>query len=109
MLLAFTEAAWDDYLHWQANDAAVLSRVNELIRDARRSPFKGIGKPEPLKGALSGWWSRRITGEHRLVYRLRGSDDAQTLVIAACRYHIPSRLTRHAAPALAIMRRRSFG
>ncbi len=87
MILAFTDAGWDDYLHWQTNDETILKRVNELIRDARRSPFKGLGKPEPLKGALAGWWSRRITGEHRMVHRLRGTGESQTLEIAACRYH----------------------
>jgi toxin YoeB len=87
MRLVWTEAAWEDYLHWQQADRAVLQRINELIRDARRSPFSGLGKPEPLKGRLSGWWSRRITGEHRLVYRVSGSGEARQLEIAACRYH----------------------
>ena len=82
----FARSAWDDYLFWQANDPAILARVNELIRDASRSPFAGIGKPEPLVGDLKGWWSRRITREHRLVYRVGGTGDAQALEIAACRF-----------------------
>lgn len=87
MKIAFTADAWDDYRYWQESDRSVLRRVNELIRDAMRTPFTGIGKPEALKGNLSGWWSRRITGEHRLVYRVTGVADAQTLEIVACRYH----------------------
>jgi toxin YoeB len=85
--LLFTPGAWEDYQHWVATDAAVLRRLNELIRDTLRSPFKGIGKPEPLKGDLAGWWSRRITGDHRLVYRLTGKGEDQRMEIAACRYH----------------------
>ncbi len=87
MKLLFTPGAWEDYQHWVATDAAVLRRLNELIRDTLRSPFKGIGKPEPLKGDLAGWWSRRITGDHRLVYRLTGKGEDQRMEIAACRYH----------------------
>jgi toxin YoeB len=85
--LVFSEAGWADYLFWQANDTAILSRINELIRDTSRSPFVGIGKPEPLVGSLKGWWSRRITSEHRLVYRVSGAGPAQSLEIAACRFH----------------------
>lgn len=87
MKLVFAQIAWADYLFWQQNDPAVLERVNELIQDASRSPFCGIGKPEPLAGNLKGWWSRRITREHRLVYRVSGTGDAQALEIAACRFH----------------------
>lgn len=87
MKLLWTDAAWEDYVHWQETDGDVLRRINELLKDARRSPFKGIGKPEPLKGDLAGWWSRRITGDHRLVYRVSGKGEAQQLEIAACRYH----------------------
>lgn len=87
MKLLFTPGAWEDYQHWLATNAAVLRRLNELIRDTLRSPFKGIGKPEPLKGDLAGWWSRRITGDHRLVYRVTGKDADQRIEIAACRYH----------------------
>jgi toxin YoeB len=85
--LLFTPGAWEDYRHWIAADPATLRRLNELIRDVQRSPFKGIGKPEPLKGDLAGWWSRRISGEHRLVYRVIGRDADQRVEIAACRYH----------------------
>jgi toxin YoeB len=83
MKLLFTERAWDEYLHWQAQDEKILERLNILIREASRTPFKGIGKPEPLRGDLSGWWSRRITQEHRLVYRAQDG----VLQIAQCRYH----------------------
>jgi toxin YoeB len=69
--LLWTEEAWEDYLHWQKNDPKVVQRINDLIKDITRDPFKGLGKPEPLKHALSGWWSRRITGEHRITV-LRG-------------------------------------
>lgn len=86
MRIAFTPDAWDDYLFWQSADRDMLGRANELIRGAACDPFKGIGKPEPLRGQLSGWWSKRISGEHRLVYRVRGSDDDRILEIAACRY-----------------------
>jgi toxin YoeB len=85
--VAFTPQGWADYLHWQEQDRAILARVNELIRDASRTPFTGIGKPEPLVGSLKGWWSRRITREHRLVYRVVGIGDGQSLEIVACRFH----------------------
>ena len=87
MLIVWTELAWQDYLRWQQEDQKILAVVNDLIKDIKRDPFRGIGKPEPLKHDLRGWWSRRITGEHRLVYRLQGKDDGQQLVIAQCRYH----------------------
>jgi toxin YoeB len=87
MKLVFSDAAWSDYLYWQQTDPDMLQRVNELIRDCLRSPFKGIGKPEPLRGDLKGWWSRRITLEHRLIYRVNGIGEAQSLEIAACRFH----------------------
>ena len=87
MLIAWTEIAWQDYLHWQQEDEKILAAINDLIQDIKRDPFKGLGKPEPLKHDLRGWWSRRITGEHRLVYRLQGKDDGQQLVIVQCRYH----------------------
>lgn len=87
MLISWTEIAWQDYLRWQQEDEKILTVINDLIKDIKRDPFRGIGKPEPLKHDLHGWWSRRITGEHRLVYRLQGKDDAQQLVIAQCRYH----------------------
>jgi toxin YoeB len=81
--LVFSEHAWDDYLFWQKTDKKNLRRVNSLIKEAMRHPFEGVGKPEPLKHGLSGYWSRRITDEHRFVYKV--SDDA--LEIAQLRYH----------------------
>lgn len=83
MKLIFYDDAWEDYLYWQANDPKILARINLLIKEVRRTPFKGIGKPEPLRGRLAGWWSRRIDQEHRLVYRLA----EEGLLIAQCRYH----------------------
>jgi toxin YoeB len=83
MKLAFTDLGWQDYLWFQGNDPKLLKRLNELIKDAKREPFKGLGKPEPLKGELAGHWSRRINDEHRLVY----SVSATELVIISCRYH----------------------
>jgi toxin YoeB len=87
MRIVWTGEAWNDYLHWQANDANVLARVNELIRDTWRNPFRGLGKPEPLKGDLAVWWSRRITGDHRVVYRVSGKGGLRQIEIVACRYH----------------------
>lgn len=87
MKFLFDPDAWDEYLGWQAEDAKVLARINVLVRECQRQPFKGIGKPEPLKRNLAGWWSRRITGEHRLVYRVNGSSDMQVIEILSCRYH----------------------
>ena len=83
MKLLFSENAWDDYLYWQKTEKKTLKRINQLISDIQRSPFEGIGKPEPLKHALSGYWSRRIDGEHRLVYRT----DNDSVFIAQLRYH----------------------
>jgi toxin YoeB len=85
--LVCSEDAWEDYLHWQESDPAILERLNSLIRECRRTPFKGIGKPEPLKGDFAGWWSRRITLEDRLIYRVSGSGEAQALEIVQCRFH----------------------
>ncbi len=87
MDLRFSNEAWEDYQHWLATDRAILRRLNAIIKDTRRSPFEGIGKPEPLKGDVSGWWARRITGEHRFIYRVVGAAAAQVLEIAACRFH----------------------
>ncbi|UWQ21246.1 Txe/YoeB family addiction module toxin [Jannaschia sp. W003] len=87
MKLLFADGAWEDYLHWHRTDPKLLRRINDLIREARRTPFDGIGKPEPLRGDLSGWWSRRITREHRMVYRVAGEGDARALEIAQLRYH----------------------
>lgn len=82
-LLCWTNEAWSDYLYWQGQDKKTLKRINKLISDTQRSPFEGIGKPEPLRENLSGFWSRRIDDTHRLVYAV----DASTLTIIACRYH----------------------
>lgn len=83
MKLIFSENAWDDYLYWHRTDKKTVKRINQLISEIQRSPFEGIGKPEPLKHALSGYWSRRIDGEHRIVYRT-GND---AVFIAQLRYH----------------------
>jgi toxin YoeB len=80
--LIFSEQAREDYLYWQAHDRKLLERINGLIKECVRTPFAGTGKPEPLRGSLSGWWSRRITQEHRLVYR----PSENGLLIAQCRY-----------------------
>ena len=87
MKLVFAARAWEDYLHWQAADPNTLERLNGLIKECMRSPFKGTGKPEPLRGDLQGWWSRRITLEDRLVYRIAGRGEVQQLEIAQCRFH----------------------
>jgi len=81
--LIFSEHAWDDYLFWQKTDKKILKRINLLIKDVQRSSFEGIGKPEPLRHALSGYWSRRINDEHRFVYKI--SNDS--MFIAQLRYH----------------------
>ena len=83
MKLVFSEQAWDDYLYWQKTDKKLSERTNTIIKDISRSPFAGIGKPEPLKNALSGYWSRRINDEHRIVYKI--SDDS--MLIAQLRFH----------------------
>jgi toxin YoeB len=83
MKLIFSEQAWEDYLYWQRTDKKLLERINTLIKEIVRSPFSGIGKPEPLKNALSGYWSRRINDEHRLVYKVGDS----ALLIAQLRYY----------------------
>ena len=87
MIILFSTRAWDDYLYYQAGEPKLLQRLNGLIAECTRHPFKGTGKPEPLKESLRGWWSRRIDREHRLVYRVIGSGDSQALEIAQCRYH----------------------
>jgi len=81
--LRFDPNAWADYLYWQANDKVVLKRINALLQDIMRSPYEGIGKPEPLKHQYSGCWSRRITGEHRLVYIV----DQTNITLLQCRFH----------------------
>ena len=83
MKLVFADEAWDDYLHWQEHDRRIVERVNKLILETQSEPFAGIGKPEPLKHALSGYWSRRITDEHRMVYKLEGG----ALLLAQLRFH----------------------
>jgi toxin YoeB len=83
MELVWQTNAWEDYLYWQEADKKLVVRINDLIKDALRSPFKGIGKPEPLKGNFAGCWSRRITDEHRLVYRVKDN----RLHILQCRFH----------------------
>ena len=83
MEVVFLDQGWEDYLYWQQHDKKVLKKINNLLKDIHRNPFSGIGSPEPLKYDLSGYWSRRITLEHRLVYRMK---DGQIRVIQ-CRYH----------------------
>ncbi|MGB8405903.1 MAG: Txe/YoeB family addiction module toxin [Mycobacterium sp.] len=83
MNVVFAPQAWDDYQHWQTADRTILKRINRLINEIRRSPYEGIGKPEPLKYGLTGAWSRRITDEHRLVYRIANNN----LEIFQARYH----------------------
>ena len=83
MKLIFAELAWQDYVHWQQQDKQMLKRINQLIQEIQREPFAGIGKPEPLKHALSGYWSRRINDEHRIVYKI----EADNLFIAQLRHH----------------------
>ncbi|MBC8953979.1 Txe/YoeB family addiction module toxin [Xenorhabdus sp. PB62.4] len=83
MKITFSGSSWEDYLYWQQTDKVILKRINQLIKDIHRHPFEGIGKPEPLKYNLAGFWSRRITEEHRLVY----SVEEDQIMIAACRYH----------------------
>lgn len=83
MRLVFSDQAWEDYLYWQKQDRKMVERINKLIREIQRQPFEGIGKPEPLKHALAGFWSRRLDDEHRIVYRIE--DDA--MQIAQLRFH----------------------
>ncbi len=83
MKLVFAEHAWEDYLYWQKHDRKLLVKLNSLIKEISRTPNEGGGKPEPLKGDLSGWWSRRLNREHRIVYRI----EAGAVQIAQCRYH----------------------
>ena len=87
MTIAFSETGWEDYTYWQTNDPDTLARINSLIKEIKRNPFTGIGKPEPLRGNLSGYWSRRITAEHRLVYKVEGKKPDQNLIIIQTRYH----------------------
>ena len=82
-MIAWTDRAWDEYLYWQKQDKKLLKRINDLIRDIKRHPKEGMGKPEPLRFELSGKWSRRISQEHRLVYQMAD----EMIVIFQCRYH----------------------
>ena len=83
MKLIFAERAWEDYLYWQKTDKKILKRINSLIKEIQRDPFEGVGKPEPLKHALSGYWSRRTNDEHRIVYKIYDS----SLLVAQLRHH----------------------
>jgi len=83
MIIAWTELAWESYLYWQMTDKRILKKINELIKDIQRTPFAGLGKPEPLKFELAGKWSRRINDEHRLVYQIKEGE----IIILQCRYH----------------------
>ena len=87
MKLVFSDEAWEDYQNWVETNPKLKDRINELIKQCKRTPFAGSGKPEPLRGDLSGWWSRRITKEDRMVYRVTGSGDEQSLEIAQLRFH----------------------
>ena len=83
MKIIFSERAWEDYLYWRETDRRLVARIHQLIRDIRREPFSGIGKPEPLRHAFEGYWSRRINDEHRIVYKIQGD----SMLIAQLRYH----------------------
>jgi toxin YoeB len=83
MKLIFADSAWEDYLYWQQHDKRMIERIKKLIKETQREPFAGIGKPEPLKHALAGYWSRRITDEHRMVYKMEGN----SMLLAQLRYH----------------------
>jgi len=83
MIISWAETAWEDYLYWQRTDKKTLTRINTLLKDIARQPFAGIGSPEPLKHYWSGYWSRRIDREHRLVYKV----DNENIIVVQCRYH----------------------
>ncbi|WP_310441127.1 Txe/YoeB family addiction module toxin [Sulfurimonas sp.] len=83
MNLTFTNDSWNEYLYWQQADKQIVKKINQLLKDVKRDPFEGVGKPEPLKYEFAGCWSRRITDEHRLVYEVTDS----SIVIISCRYH----------------------
>ena len=83
MDISFSKEAWEDYLYWQKTDNKKLIKINNLIKECQRTPFSGLGKPEPLKGDLKSFWSRRIDSEHRLVYTLK----EQQLIVIQCRFH----------------------
>ncbi len=83
MRLIFVDESWEDYLYWQNTDKKILEKINNLLKDISRNPFSGIGKPEPLKFKYQGFWSMRISGEHRLIYQVRDGD----ILVAKCRFH----------------------
>ena len=83
MRITFSQNSWEDYISWQSEDKNMLKKINELIKDIQKTPYKGLGKPEPLKYDLTGFWSRRIDREHRLVYQVIGNE----ILIYSCRYH----------------------
>jgi toxin YoeB len=83
MIVTFTPIAWEQYIDWQLEDRKIIKKINELIKDISRTPFEGIGKPEPLKHNLKGFWSRRITGEHRIIYEI----DGDYMNIVSCKFH----------------------
>lgn len=87
MIVAFMPQSWEDYLHWRRHDRKMAIKINGFVKECRRHLFEGTGLPEPLKGELSGWWSRRTSREHRFIYRVVGQGEMQTLEIAQCRYH----------------------
>jgi toxin YoeB len=91
MNVLFTGEAWTDYLGWQDSNRDVVDRINRLIGEIQRGPFTGLGHPEPLRGNLTGWWSRRLTGEDRLVYRIVGAGETQRLEVLSCRFHYSRR------------------
>lgn len=83
MKLVFSDNSWEDYLYWQKTDKKILKRINELIRDIQKNKYQGLGKPEPLRHNLAGWWSRRINSEHRIVYKIEN----ESIFLAQLRYH----------------------
>ena len=83
MTITFSDDAWEDYLYWQRSDPKILKRINMLLKEIQRNPYEGIGKPEALKHGFSGYWSRRITDEHRIIYK----SEADSLLVAQLRYH----------------------
>jgi len=88
MEIHFTKLGWEDFNYWLDNDLEITKKIKELIKSIQQNPFKGLGKPEPLKHGLKGYWSRRITGEHRLVYKISGTKGVdQKCVIIQCRFH----------------------
>lgn len=88
MNFEFTENGWEEFTYWIETDTAIVEKIKELLQDIRKTPFQGIGKPEPLKHSLKGYWSRRITGEHRLVYKIEGKKGVdQKCFILQCRFH----------------------